>query len=227
MICGMLLIALPSIIIGRNFSILWGNLKARNQMPPVPAWLTKITGSDSGSGGRSNYQKLDNDDDQKDNGEDNHAHSSNEKGDIRRSMREIPHAGMDSTQDLRSHPTIVSKTTELESKVKVPHDDKTTNNLMAVSCPNCQHKFKEKIRLPSPQNMRGHGNARRISRQTTQTNVQPQEHILLNTEVSDMELLRMILESVQKGNSMIKELVDANNFDDQIIFQEASIDEEQ
>lgn len=223
----MLLIALPSIIIGRNFSILWGNLKARNQMPPVPAWLTKITGGESGSGGRSNYQKLGNDEDQKDNEDDNHAHSSNEKGDIRGSMRDIAHAGMDSTQDLRSHPIIVSKTTELDPKATAPQEDKSTNNQAVISCPNCQHKFKEKARLITSQPIRGHGNARRVSRQTTQTNGLPQEHIFLNTEVSDMELLRMILESVQKGNSMIKELVDANNFDDQVIFQEASIDEEQ
>lgn len=44
MIAGMLLIALPSIIIGRNFSILWHTLKSKNAVPPKPEWLLRVTG---------------------------------------------------------------------------------------------------------------------------------------------------------------------------------------
>lgn len=44
MLFGLLLIALPSIIIGRNFSILWANLKTRNAIPDMPEWLNRLTG---------------------------------------------------------------------------------------------------------------------------------------------------------------------------------------
>jgi hypothetical protein len=42
MVVGVLLIALPSIIIGRNFSVIWGDLRAKNKVPELPTWLKKI-----------------------------------------------------------------------------------------------------------------------------------------------------------------------------------------
>ncbi|KAI3641118.1 hypothetical protein MIR68_000848 [Amoeboaphelidium protococcarum] len=44
MLFGLLLVALPSLIIGRNYTILWQNLKARNAIPEIPDWLNKAFG---------------------------------------------------------------------------------------------------------------------------------------------------------------------------------------
>jgi hypothetical protein len=214
MICGMLLIALPSIIIGRNFSILWGNLKARNQIPPVPIWLLKLTGGNN----NTNYQKLGHEEDELK--VDNFRPSTgNEEDDIE---SKIP---------MKSLPVLKTTTGEEDLEIaqqppqnlpRAVKNEKQKNSVIAVHCPNCKHEFQEQLK--------GHlFTHQKHTRKHSKVHFEEdhnKEEMLLSPEITDMELLRLILIEVQKGTKLIKEMNDANNFDEKLLFQNTNDDED-